>query len=284
MSDNLGRDKIWTPDVWAEIDKAVKAEVGQIRVAQKVFPSTQLPGGAVVPSDTLDLNNMTIEEGQTKPFIELSVEFTLKQSQVDSEATLRTGRTLARMAAKSLALAEDTIIFRGKSANIAGVRTVNVNSSGDGLLGIADETIVIDPKVKEYPQIIFKHLSEGISKLIDKGQPGPYALILESSVYADTYSPLTTTLVTTADRISPLMSGGYYATGTLLVAPQAGGAPIKSGLLVSLGGEPTTMYLGADATTAFTQADTQGAFRFRVFERIQVVARDPRALVKLEIR
>jgi uncharacterized linocin/CFP29 family protein len=283
MSDNLGRDKIWTPEIWAEIDKAVKAEVGQIRIAQKVFPSTQLSGGAVVPSDTLDLKNMTIEEGQTKPFIELSVEFTLKQSQVESEATLRTGRTLARMAAKSLALAEDTIIFQGKSANVAGVRTVNVNSSNAGLLGIADETIVIDPKAKEYPQIIFKHLSEGISKLIAKGQPGPYALILEPSVYADTYSPLTTTLVTTADRISPLMTGGYYASGTLLV-PAHGGGALKSGLLVSLGGEPTTIYLGIDATTAFTQADTQGDFRFRVFERIQIVARDPRALVKLEVK
>lgn len=283
MNGSLGRDKVWTPEIWGEIDKAVKAEVGQIRVAQKVFPSVQFSNGAVVPADILDFTTMTVQEGQTKPFIELSVEFTLTQSQVENEATLRTGRTLARLSAKAVALAEDTIFFQGKGAALAGVRVVNRDSAEDGLLGKAGAPVVVDPKAKGYPESIFGAVAGGISTLIGNAQPGPYGLFLESSVYADTYAPLPTTLVTTADRIIPLVPGGFHATGTLLV-PKAGGAGIKTGLLVSLGGEPTTIYVGVDAITAFTQADTVGNFRFRVFERVQFVARDPRAFVKFEFR
>jgi hypothetical protein len=40
MANNLGRDKVWTPEIWADIDKAVLAEVGRLRVAQKVFPGS----------------------------------------------------------------------------------------------------------------------------------------------------------------------------------------------------------------------------------------------------
>jgi hypothetical protein len=85
------------------------------------------------------------------------------------------------------------------------------------------------------------------------------------------------TLTTTADRIRPLVTGGYYGTGSLPTAPD----PAGSGLLVSLGGEPTTIYIAQDAVTAFTQLGGDGLYRFRVFERVQIVNRDPRALVLL---
>lgn len=283
MNTTLGRDKIWTPDLWDEIDKAVKAEIGQLRVAQRVFPSIDVAGSAVVPADRLDLENMSIEEGQTKPLIELSVEFRLTQSQVENEPTLHTGRTLARLAAKSIALAEDAIIFQGRRANIPGVRTVNLESAEDGLLGVATRPLVINSSARDFPQSVFRGVSSGIATLNSLGQPGPYALILESTVYADTYSPLGVTLVTTADRIIPLVPGGYYASGNLLEPQAGGGGPLRTGLLVSLGGEPTTIYIGVDAVTAFTQADTEGNFRFRVFERLQFVARDPRAFVRINI-
>ena len=40
MNGTLGRDKIWNDQIWSDIDKAVREEVGRIRVAQKVFPTT----------------------------------------------------------------------------------------------------------------------------------------------------------------------------------------------------------------------------------------------------
>jgi hypothetical protein len=54
--------------------------------------------------------------------------------------------------------------------------------------------------------------------------------------------------------------------------------------LVSLGGDPTTVYLGQDAVTAFTQEDQDGNSRFRVFERVQIIARDARAFVRLDFK
>src|SRR6266851_4050399 len=170
----LGRDKVWTPDIWAEIDKAVKAEVGSIRVAQKVFPSTPMANAQSVPADEVDLERMMIEEGKTKPFVELSREFTLTQAQVDNEATLRTGRTLARLAARDLALAEDMILLQGeisdKMPKKSRVRVVNAQSAKGGLAGAADVTSVEPKKEKEedrYPESVFGVVTDGLANLIE---------------------------------------------------------------------------------------------------------------------
>jgi uncharacterized linocin/CFP29 family protein len=281
MINNLGRDELWSPEVWAEIDKAVLAEVGRIRVTQKVFPSSQSPNGQYVPKDVFDPTTMTIAEGQTKPYLEISLEFELTQGQVENEATLRTGRTLARLAVKSVALAEDLLFFQGSSAALpAGVKVANKASAEDGLLGANGiKSIPVTPpdpgKPGVYGENTFKAVVQGISELTKDAQPGPYALILESSVYADTYAPMPTTLTTTADRLMPLLPGGFYGTGTL---------PPATGLLVSLGGEPTSLYVGQDAITAYTQQNGDGQSLFRVFERVQIMARDPRAFVRLEFR
>jgi uncharacterized linocin/CFP29 family protein len=279
MNNNLGRDKVWNDATWQDIDTAVLGEVGRIRVAQKVFPSTPMSGASYVPADIFDPKTMSIAEGQTSPFIEISVEFPLTQTQVENEATLKTSRTLARLATKSLALAEDLLFFQGSGATLPPeVKAVNRNSANGGLLGAAQNVISVDPidgRPGVYGENTFKAVSQGISTLTGIAQPGPYALILESRIYADTYAPLPTTLVTTADRITPLVTGGFYGTGTL---------PEKTGLLVSLGGEPTTVYLGQDAVTAYTQEDQDGNARFRVFERVQIIARDARAFVRLEFK
>jgi hypothetical protein len=55
-------------------------------------------------------------------------------------------------------------------------------------------------------------------------------------------------------------------------------------LLVSLGGEPTTIYVAQDAITAYTQEDGEGNYRFRVFERVQFVARDKAAFVNMKFQ
>jgi len=282
MTNNLGRDQVWTPEIWGEIDKAVQAEVGRIRVAQKVFPSPPMPNALSVPADLFDPATMTIAEGQTKPFIEISVEFALTSSQIENESMLRTARTLARLAAKIVALAEDLLLFQGARAPLPdGVQVINRESAGGGLLGVAtaNTPIMVPPLATEgveaFGEATFRAVTQGIAGLIKEAQPEPHALFLETIPYADTYAPLPTTLVTTADRLIPLLKGGFHGTGTL---------PANTGLLVSLAGEPTTLYVAQDAITAYTQEDRGGNYRFRVFERVQFVARDPRAFIELEFR
>lgn len=41
MPNNLGRDQIWTPAIWADIDKAVLDQAGSIRVVEKIFHTTR---------------------------------------------------------------------------------------------------------------------------------------------------------------------------------------------------------------------------------------------------
>jgi uncharacterized linocin/CFP29 family protein len=283
---NLGREKLWTLEVWGEIDKAVMAEVGRLRVAQKVFPAMQMPNAPNVSADILvqpaqgqglaQPTPLMIQEGATQPFMEISFEFALTQSQVDNEATLHTAQTLARLAARSVALAEDTLFFQGLRAPLQpGVRVTNVASAGQGLLNLQGVGLIqiLRQQGGGFGENTFTAISQGIAQLTGLGHPGPYALILEPAIFADTHAPAPNTLTTTADRIMPLVDGRMYAAGTL---------PLNSGLLVSLGGDPTTIYVAQDAITAYTQEDQQGNYRFRVFEREQIVPRETQAFVRLE--
>ena len=80
--------------------------------------------------------------------------------------------------------------------------------------------------------------------------------------------------MTTADRIRPLVEGGFQETVSL---------PPDRGLLVALAGEPTRIFIGREAATEFVRKEGSKYF-FRVVERIQFVARDPRAFVLLKFK
>ncbi|MGH8604143.1 MAG: encapsulin, partial [Gammaproteobacteria bacterium] len=115
---------------------------------------------------------------------------------------------------------------------------------------------------------------------LEQAHYGPYALVLRTEPYADTYAPVLTnqanvanTLVITADRIKPLVTAGYYGTGTLREF---------TGILVSLGGNTVDLVIGMDATTAFLQEDTQGRYRLRLYQRFALRLKDQTAVIRLE--
>jgi uncharacterized linocin/CFP29 family protein len=89
----------------------------------------------------------------------------------------------------------------------------------------------------------------------------------------NTFAPLKSTLIMPADRIKPLVTGGFYGTGTL---------PPFTGVLVSLGGNTMDLVVGMDAITAFLQEDTEGGCQFRVFERFTLRVKDVTAVIKLD--
>lgn len=283
----------WEQTVWQEINDAVKAEMGKVRIAQKVFPTMMFDMNPTeVPNDVINFTDLSILEGRTKPFVEIYQEFPLTSTQVGKEAQIKTCKTLARMAAKALALAEDTIIFQGNVGRLPGnVKADQRESTVQGLLGEAnpqdandnDENKVTVPiKVLKLPnpqtgavwgENVFSAVADGRSILTSKAQAPNYALFLPTKVYADTHVPPSpASLVTTAERIKPLVEGGLYGTGTL---------PEDKGLLVALGGDPTSLYVGREATTEFVRKEGSKYF-FRVVERVQFVARDPRAFVLLQ--
>jgi len=272
----------WPDSVWTEINETVVKEVAKVRIAQKVFPTTVCDNDPTeVINDIIVFPALTIKEGSTKPFVELYREFPLTSAQVNKEAQSKACKTLARMAAKELALAEDTVIFQGKNGNLPdNVMHERRDSAADGFLGeAAAETISIkklDPKARPgltYGEGTFAAVTDGIARLTAKGQAPNFALILPVAVFADTFVPPSpASLVTTAERLRPLVEGGFYGTGTL---------PKDRGLLVALGGEPTSLYVGREAVTEFVRKEGAN-YVFRVVERAQFVARDPRAFVLLK--
>ena len=283
----------WNPPIWKDINDAVVAEMGRVRIAQKVFPTIVFDTCPTeIPNDVIDFTDLSIQEGSTKPFVEIYQEFPLTTTQVCKESELHSCKTLAQMAAKTIALAEDTIIFQGHCGKLpAHVKADHVNSAREGLLGEANpnDSDDQDPNKVSVPievpratghkrgvlfgENIFSAVAGGIAKLTAKAQAQKFALFLPVKVFADTYLPPSDAcLVTTAERIIPLVEGGFLETVAL---------PQDRGLLVALAGNPTSLYVGREATIEFVRKEGSKFF-FRVVERIQFVARDPRAFVLLK--
>jgi uncharacterized linocin/CFP29 family protein len=290
---NNSNEVNWEQSVWQEIDDAVVAEMGKVRTAQKVFPTMLVETNPTeIPNEVINFSDLSIKEGQTKQFVEIYHEFSLTATQVTKEAINKTCKTLARMAAKAIALAEDAVVFQGQQAHLpANVKADSLDSASDGLLGEAnprdanneDSNRVSNPIEVKFPanpkpgvlygENTFSAVAEGIARLTAKAQAPKFALFLPVKAYADTYVPPSdASLVTTAERIKPLVEGGLMETVTL---------PQDKGLLVALAGDPTSLYVGREATTEFVRKEGSKYF-FRVVERIQFVARDPRAFVLLK--
>ena len=272
----------WPTQLWDDINNAVKIEAGKVRIAQKVFPTVTCDDNPTeVIDDVINFQDLSIQEGKTKPFVEIYREFALSRTQVTNEPTLKTCKTLARMAAKEIALAEDIIVFQGKNGKLGQVQAENIESAKAGLLGEALQFVgkpipvpALDKRAGvTWGENTFTAVTRGIAELVRQTQAPAYALFLPTPAYADSYAPPSAyTLVTTADRIKPLVEGGFYGTGTL---------PNDKGLLVALGGEPTTLYVGREITTEFRREEGS-KYIFAVVERIQFVARDVRSLVLLQ--
>ena len=319
MNGTLGREKIWNDQIWSDIDKAVREEVGRIRVAQKVFPTTLVNN--VLPVAANDLltraggtggDVLQNGEDQFRPFIELSIEFVLTQAQVDGEENMRLARSLARRAASLLASAEDRILFLGPTTVPAltaeevqagrshvvtgtGVTISNRGHVQQGFVADAPEATQATPVPGSVawaagslarpgpPPVpagagpgdlgnILAAVATGIAVLNSRAQPGPYALFLSPGRYGQTFEPPEGQLLAPGDQIHHVVTSGFHMVN---------GIGDDIGILVSLGGEPTRIVLGLDATTAFTGTDPQGHCHFRTFERIQWVVQDGRAFQRL---
>jgi uncharacterized linocin/CFP29 family protein len=286
MSRTLGRDRIWDQATWDEIDRAVKDEMDRVRVVRRVFPvlhPSPDPAGTTVIHAGQVTDQLTIREDQTKLLVEMSVGFSLTPAQVETERDARTARTLVRLAAKFLALAEDSLLLHGEDStflarNAGRVNVPHKEYAEKGLVRATKQTIPVEKGTATTPggvygEKTFEAVTLALAALITQGQPGPYALFLPTVIYADIHAPLSGTLSTTADRMRPLLEKGIHPTGAL--QPEVG-------LLVSLAGASTAIYVAQEAVTAYLHENEDGDHRFKVYERVQFVARDPSSLVRLE--
>jgi uncharacterized linocin/CFP29 family protein len=271
----LGREAIeWGSDVWSRIDQSVHDEVTRSGVAARLIPVRGGVGdGATVPAERIDRDTMTIDERSVLPMLELSVDFALTQQQVADEPRLGTAATLAVRGASLLAQAEDFLVFRGRDALGAPLldQVSTRGDAGDGLVGAAGEQALMT-SADETGERIAVAVAMAYAELQERGHAGPFALALHSGLYAQALAPLPRSLVAAADRIAPLVPGGFVGTGTL---------PPNTGVLFSTGGNALDLVVGQDPITAFSQTDADGLYRFRVFERFVLRVKDPTAVVTL---
>jgi uncharacterized linocin/CFP29 family protein len=274
-----GKDALaWPNELWARLDQAVHAEVDRTGVAGKMLPlQGPMPEATTVPADVIDERTMTVPDDVVLPIVELSVEFALSRAQVDGEATLGAGVTLATRAANLLAQAEDLLVLQGDSAAAHPIfeQVKQRGSAGPGLLAAAPAEIEVPSSAGHAGEQTVGALARAYAELASKGQSGPYALALHTQQYANIFEPLENTLVMPVDRLRPLLTQGLFGTAAL---------PENSGLVLSVGGSTIDLVVGVEPAVAFLQVGTGGMYHFRVFERLAVRLKDPAALVRLDFQ
>jgi hypothetical protein len=296
----MSNGDFWTPAIWMQFngnpnDKTqpglLKTTMGPMQVAQHVFPTTVTGNDTSFPADTIDLNSGIPTTGATRSFATLRKPFTLFPVHVTDPA-LNTpstmGGTMAAnqvtLAAQALALVEDTLFFQGNDAQLpqGGGTSVNL-PSGDqakldsGLLGIAttNEVLSVSPRKKGiYGLATYSAVVAGIAQFTTDQQGPPYALILSPDIFADANFPLEDeAMVTPASAIQALL-----ATGPFVMSP---GLPPKTGLLASMGGKTTTLYVGTQPLVEYNAYDGS-VYSFTGRESIQFLNIDARSLIKLK--
>jgi uncharacterized linocin/CFP29 family protein len=257
MARSANRAGFWNDRVWSAIDDGVKTAAGAIRVAQKVFPTVLLAGATVPADEVADPNDLKISEG-TKAYHEISIPFSLTDGQVNADPAGTTAITLSKLAARKLALREDVYIIKEQIFDpITPANTVAVAASAS------------PPNVGEK---ILDAVSDGIRRLTNAEQAPPFGLIAATDVFAKISSTAINS-IQTLTVLKAILTGGLYGSPAINE---------KFALLIALGGDPTTIYIGSDPEAEPTHQDNNGRFHFRTFERVQAVARDKRAFIKLD--
>jgi uncharacterized linocin/CFP29 family protein len=301
-TNNLGREKLvdWKPEtnIWQRIDNAVDCETQRTEIASKFIPLYgPLPSGTrTIASDIVDRpvagpgvripGPLTVDNRDETGLGEIYVEFALSKEQYQKEEELGTAVTLATRAANLLAQVKDLVIFQGGKAlkvlnaddrSFKEIVAHKVRESDVGLDNTNQEVSVplktVDDGVRKYGENTFAAVAKAYSDLQKAGHYGPYAAVLHSDVYADTYAPLADTLIMPADRIKPLMTAGFYGAGTM---------PTSTGFVVSVGGNTMDLAVGVNSITAFTQIETGDQYEFRVYERFVLRLKDITAVIRLK--
>jgi hypothetical protein len=309
MPNNLGHDKIpqWTADIWTAIDKAVADEHKLTAIAAQ-FLTPPVPDSTMngtVPADTVLAGNdgvLSVDESETRSIVEIAVRFKVRQTQVDNEAQMKTAESLAIRAANLLAKGEDLLIFQGlaaladplfKSNSVVLISPNPTNQSNrvDSFLfsDNKEQTITVrpaevnaDPNLSIYGENTYAAVAQGYATL-QENHYGRQALVLPTTIYADTYATRTTTLdipAITADRIKGLIGDLVYGSSTL--PPLSPTSPAK-GVLLALDGNTMDLVVQMGPTVeVVTQDADRGDYVFKVSARFAMRLKDRNAVVELD--
>src|SRR5262249_39229179 len=156
------------------------------------------------------------------PYAELAVQFALTSGQVNSDGAGSTAITLAKFAAKDLALAEDMVILQGaRPPDLP--PTVRVESGGGslahGLVGLAHSRVIpVGAPDLSTPMNsggnILSAVARGVAMLTSDMQAPPFALILGTDAFATTWGSVING-APAYNVLSAVLTGGIYGTGAM---------------------------------------------------------------------
>ncbi len=287
----MSNGDFWSANVWAQFngsptDKTqpglLRTTMGPMQVAQHVFPAVVTGNDNSIPADAIDLRTGIPSTGTTRAFATIRKPFTLFPVHV-SDPALTMASNQVTLAGQALALVEDILFFLGNDARLPAGGGYGVNlPDGDqakldgGLLGIAQRNRVIPVPIgkrKTYGLATYAAVVDGIAHFTSDQQGPPYALILSPDTFADANLPLEDeALVTPASAIQALL-----ASGPFVMSP---GMPARTGLLASLGGKTTTLYIGTGPLVEYN-SNNGSVYSFTARESIQFVNIDSRSLIRL---
>jgi hypothetical protein len=306
--DSLGHDKIpqWGPEIWNSIDKAVADEHKLTAIAAQ-FLTPPVPDGTMdgtVAADTVltgDDGVLSVDESENRSIVEIAVQFKVRKGQADNEAQMKTAESLAIRAANLLAKGEDLLIFQGlaalddpvfksKAVTLINPNPNNKNNHLDSFLFSKNPQIITVEPAEVNPNAALSIYGENTYAAVatayatlQEHHYGRQALVLPTTIYADTYATRTTTLdipAITADRIKGLIGERVYGTSTL---PALNSSSPAKGILLAIDGDTVDLVVQMGPTVeVVTQDPVRGDYIFKVYERFALRLKDRNAVVELD--
>ncbi len=279
----------WTEAQWAQVQEAVRDEAKKQRVAASFLPlygplpedaqTVSLQELETCPNDAGTASFLEVKDHDTRRLTTLSVTVGLRSAQL-SQPDLASALVAFRRAANLIARAEDYLVFNGQTQTSPPLPALQpCQATGgdvfDGMIQSAEnagQKLLVGPGVTG-PELV-DLVVQATSMLEQNGHLGPFALVLNTNLFALAHNP-TNSLVLPADRIRPLLDGPLLRSSTL--------GPGRRGILVSLGGELADLVVASEIKVRFVQITATPSLRYvyRVSQRFTLRIKQPTAFALL---
>jgi uncharacterized linocin/CFP29 family protein len=283
----------WTDEQWARVQQVIQEEASRARVAATFLPlvgplpastdfvreeeitaignDPDLEGALVAPQ-----TGISVADRDTIRLKTLQVRVYARGAQL-ADPEMTSMLSLFRRAANYLARLEDAVIFngerpKGRSRKMPAVGEIRGGEEIRGLLSF-EPGLPTRQVTPGSAQSLVAAVSRSIGDLEGEGYFGPFAVVLGQELFATAQTPDARSLVLPQDRIIPFLGGGPLLRSSLL--------PDNYGVVVALGGAPVELVVAKDVSLSFMQITPDPAYVFRIYERMALRIKQPRAIVAL---
>ncbi|MDW6025078.1 encapsulin [Mesorhizobium sp. BAC0120] len=267
----------WDDAQWQKVNEAVKDGFSKASVSSQFLRHYgPLSGSAEIVRNEIFgpivgggvLTLITNHPSVNRQLVNLTTNVELSSEQA-AEETLSNAVLLFRRAGNILAQEEDRIIFAGFHRGSGQEDSQFVANNVEPQDGLADLPTrrnfnpLINPAT--LGNDVVEQVVNAVGLLEDRFNPGPFACILGNRLFEEVHRP-TPNLVLPADRITPMLKGGFLL--------RSGQMDAGTGVVVSQAGDTIDVVVGTDPVVQFLQRTGQARFLFRVYERFVLRIRD----------